>query len=412
MGLLESVFHPSELVSIVKFFSHATPKPQEYARPTLFTCYDFLEQTSRSFASVIKELDDELRDAVCIFYLVLRGLDTIEDDMSIPNSKKLPLLRSFHEIIYLRGWNFTENDSEEKDRLLLVQFDTVIEEFLTLKEEYQDVIKDITQRMGNGMADFCDKRVSSTDDYNLYCHYVAGLVGIGLSKLFAASGLEDSSFGDMDELSNSMGLFLQKTNIIRDFYEDLLDGRTFWPKDIYGQYVQDLGDLPKPENKDKALACLNHMCLDALSHVTDSLDYMSRIRNQTIFNFCAIPQVMAVATIAEVFNNYNVFSRNVKIRKGLAIRLIYEANSMENVRSIFQEFMYKFVLKNNAKDPNYIKISQTYGKVLQYCETNSQLKAAVMKHNPMTDYIRYAAIMIFIALVYQYCQSRKENESI
>ena len=25
-------------------------------------------------------------------------------------------------------------------------------------------------------------------DYNLYCHYVAGLVGIGLSHLFASSG--------------------------------------------------------------------------------------------------------------------------------------------------------------------------------------------------------------------------------
>ncbi|ORY04171.1 squalene synthase [Basidiobolus meristosporus CBS 931.73] len=409
MGILESVFHPSELVSIVRFFSHATRKPQQFPRPTLFTCYDFLDQTSRSFASVIKELDDELRDAVCIFYLVLRGLDTVEDDMSIPNEKKLPLLRAFHDMIYVRGWNFTENGEDEKDRLLLVQFDTVIEEFLLLKEEYQLVIADITRRMGAGMADFCDKRVSTKDDYNLYCHYVAGLVGVGLSKLFAASGLEDESFANMDELSNSMGLFLQKTNIIRDFYEDLLDGRTFWPRDIYGHYVKDLGDLIKPENKEKALACLNHMCLDALSHVNDSLDYMSRIRNQTIFNFCAIPQVMAVATIAEVFNNYNVFSTNVKIRKGLAIRLIYEATSVESIRSIFLEFMYKFVLKNNPNDPNYIKISQTYGKVLQYCETNPKLKAAAKKTDSSGLYLQYALVIILLAIIYQYRQTQEES---
>jgi phytoene/squalene synthetase len=42
-----------------------------------------------------------------------------------------------------------------------------------------------------------------------YCHYVAGLVGIGLSELFASSGLEDESFGGAEELSNHMGLLLQ-----------------------------------------------------------------------------------------------------------------------------------------------------------------------------------------------------------
>lgn len=40
-------------------------------------CYELLNMTSRSFAAVIQALDDELRPAVCIFYLVLRGLDTI-----------------------------------------------------------------------------------------------------------------------------------------------------------------------------------------------------------------------------------------------------------------------------------------------------------------------------------------------
>lgn len=33
--------------------------------------------------------------------------------------------------------------------------------------------------------------------------------------------------------ANSMGLFLQKTNIIRDYLEDMDDGRTWWPQDIW-----------------------------------------------------------------------------------------------------------------------------------------------------------------------------------
>ena len=33
-------------------------------------------------------------------------------------------------------------------------------------------------------------KVHTSKDWDLYCHYVAGLVGIGLSGLFSASGLE------------------------------------------------------------------------------------------------------------------------------------------------------------------------------------------------------------------------------
>lgn len=65
-----------------------------------------------------------------------------------------------------------------------------------------------------------------------YCHYVAGLVGIGLSQLFSASKLEDPEVGQDTELANSMGLFLQKTNIIRDYLEDTQEGRAFWPQEV------------------------------------------------------------------------------------------------------------------------------------------------------------------------------------
>lgn len=65
-----------------------------------------------------------------------------------------------------------------------------------------------------------------------YCHYVAGLVGVGLSKLFSASKLEDPEVGQDTELANSMGLFLQKTNIIRDYLEDTQEGRAFWPQEV------------------------------------------------------------------------------------------------------------------------------------------------------------------------------------
>ncbi len=55
-----------------------------------------------SFAIVIQQLPPQLRDAVCVFYLVLRALDTVEDDMAVAQEIKIPLLRAFHEKCYDR----------------------------------------------------------------------------------------------------------------------------------------------------------------------------------------------------------------------------------------------------------------------------------------------------------------------
>jgi farnesyl-diphosphate farnesyltransferase len=55
---------------------------------------------------------------------------------------------------------------------------------------FQQVISDITKRMGKGMSEFVQREVVSVEDWDLYCHYVAGLVGIGVSGLLATSGLE------------------------------------------------------------------------------------------------------------------------------------------------------------------------------------------------------------------------------
>jgi len=70
-----------------------------------------------------------------------------------------------------------------------------------------------------------------------YCHYVAGLVGIGLSRLFSVSKLEDKSVALNKKLPNSMGLFLQKTNIIRDYLDDVQKELYVWPRQVNTIYI-------------------------------------------------------------------------------------------------------------------------------------------------------------------------------
>ncbi|ROL45223.1 Squalene synthase [Anabarilius grahami] len=369
---------------------------QDSMSETLRTCYVYLNQTSRSFAAVIQALDGELRHAVCIFYLVLRALDTVEDDMTIPLEKKVPLLHDFHTFLYQPEWCFTE--SREKDRRVLEDFPTISVEFRNLGQEYRDVISDICHRMGVGMAEFLEKKVASMKEWDKYCHYVAGLVGIGLSRLFSASQLEDVEVGRDTELANSMGLFLQKTNIIRDYLEDQQQGRAFWPQEAWSQFASRLEDLAQPQHLSSALSCLNLLVTDALRHVPDVIAYLSRLRNQSVFNFCAIPQVMAIATLSACYNNPQVFHGVVKIRKGQAVTLMMQATNMGAVQSIIAQYSQEILQKVSVTDPSREKTLCILNVICEKSLSGAALSSRAHHISP----VYVSAAMLLAALSWQY----------
>ena len=61
---------------------------------------------------------------------------------------------------------------------------------------------------------------------------------------------------------------------------------------------------------------------------------------------------MAVATLAECLNNYNVFHRNVKIRKGLAVKLMLSSSTMNEVVGHFSEFTNQMLQKVTQLPPS------------------------------------------------------------
>jgi len=300
----------------------------------------------------------------------LRGLDTIEDDMTIALEEKDLLLRHFDDILEKDGWTYNGNGPEEKDRQLLVEFNNVVEELKKIKPAYRTIIKDITHKMGNGMADYCANAVQNSiavntvEDYNLYCHYVAGLVGEGLTRLFVESELANQALMQRPHLQESMGLFLQKTNIIRDIREDWEDKRIFYPKEIWSKHVDKFEDLFKKENQDAALNCSSEMVLNTLTHADECLFYLAGLKEQSVFNFAAIPQSMAIATLELVFRNPAIFQRNIKIKKGDACRIMVQSTqNLQTVCEVFRKFARKIHRKNTPKDPNFLKISIACGRV-------------------------------------------------
>ncbi|CAF1077076.1 unnamed protein product [Brachionus calyciflorus] len=313
-------------------------------------CYKKLEKVSRSFTVVINQLNPVIRDEICIFYLVLRALDTIEDDPNLDLDNKLKLLKNFHNNI---GNEFYEHDNigDEPDYIELMRnYRHVAKIFNKLDSKYQEIIRDITKKMADGMCEFIEaKGIKKIQEYDLYCHYVAGLVGIGLTQIFVASEIEEKAILNELNLANSMGLFLQKTNIIRDYAEDVEKKRYFWPEEICSEFTTNYIEfLGKP--CDNAMRLLNTMVNDALRHFNECINYLKSLNEISVFKFCSIPQVMALATLELVFNNELVFSSNVKLEKSESLKIFSNCLNYERFGELIKDIVQKWKLKLTKSD--------------------------------------------------------------
>jgi farnesyl-diphosphate farnesyltransferase len=411
MGSLSTILrHPDELYPLLKLKLAITKAQKQIPlEPHLAFCYSILHKVSKSFSLVIQQLGTELRNAVCVFYLILRALDTVEDDTSVPVEIKVPILIAFHRHIYDGDWHFSCGTKEYK--LLMDQFHHVSAAFLKLEKGYQEAIEDITKRMGAGMAKFICKEVETIDDYDEYCHYAAGLVGLGLSKIFIASELEILT-PDWKQISNSTGLFLQKTNIIKDYLEDINErpkSRMFWPREIWGKYVDKLEDFKNEEKATKAVQCLNEMVTNALNHVEDCLKSLASLRDPAIFQSCAIPQIVAIGTLALCYNNVQVFRGVVRLRRGLIAKVIDRTKTMDDVYGAFYDFSCMLQTKVDNNDPNAMKTLNRLETIKKFCKENGGLhkRKSYVNDETQSKAIFVVMFVLLLAIVFVYLKANQ-----
>jgi farnesyl-diphosphate farnesyltransferase len=163
-----------------------------------------------------------------------------------------------------------------------------------------------------------------------------------------------------------------------------------------------MGDLRDPSREKEALWALSEMTLDALRHATPALDYLCLLKCQSVFNFVAIPAVMAIATLERCFMNPDVLKKNVKIRKGEAIKvrcwgegsgapwitkgkltvvggvteqLMRLAVNPRDVAYCFLKYARLIHGKTSVHDPNFVKLSIACGKVRPRNVTTFPLRA-------------------------------------
>jgi farnesyl-diphosphate farnesyltransferase len=383
MSAITQLYHIDELLYLINYKVYGKSKREWWKNVKYYSdlqkkditfCFDILKDVSRSFSEVIKNLPQTLSLEIMTFYLMLRALDTVEDDITAFNSNKEERARYLK--IFYKDFTPINNVGEPQYRPLIQNYDRVGNVFKLLNNNAQKIILDITKRMGEGMAEFVlsDYKIDTKADYNKYCNIVAGYVGEGLMKLSANANYETTElideiltyknldlnhgFGGLDK---SMGLFLQKTNIIRDYKEDIEYDKAWWPKEIWYKYKKNFKDMGDDELSKN---CLNEMILDALELVPDILTFHEKLTDNNIFQFCVIPQVMAIATLENCFDNSEVFDKNIKIRKGLALKMLESSKNIEDMYSWFHTFIVKIKKRIRYNDPNRDRLLEICDKIL------------------------------------------------
>lgn len=190
-----------------------------------------LKETSRTFYIPITFLKADLKYSVASAYLVLRAIDEIEDHESIQNTTKFDLLMQLSEL-FKRP--FTQEEycdiiAPVKEQLPEVSI-RLVDWIQACPEGSRSLMMETASEMAFGMAKWAKEnwQVHTKEDLDDYTYYVAGCVGVYLSKLWNWSYGQETN----EELAIEFGRGLQIVNILRNQKEDKEErGVSFVPDD-------------------------------------------------------------------------------------------------------------------------------------------------------------------------------------
>ncbi|EME32730.1 farnesyl-diphosphate farnesyltransferase [Galdieria sulphuraria] len=163
-----------------------------------------------------------------------------------------------------------------------------------------------------------------------------------------------------------------------------------------------LEDFKEPVHTEDGLHCLNHLVTDALRHVPDCLEYLAGAKDLKVFNFVSIPQVMAIATLAECYNNPQVFRGKVKVRRGITAKLVMRSTNMRNIYKIFYQYAVFMRDRIPVQDPSALQTRQVLDTIIAKC----------VSYVPMTPDLTIAnrlSLLLFALLSAYLLHRRKEN---
>jgi farnesyl-diphosphate farnesyltransferase len=253
----------------------------------------YMNKVSRSFTLVAPQVESPLGDYLAVAYLVCRVVDNIEDSTMLFQNKHMRFAEFTHLLDspqdaekILKRWSNEDWDGLSSDEIEMMTLDDggmLWQIYAKIPEEYRSSIQKWATTMAAGMAlvtnleddtIFITKRQirlpRTAVDYDRYCFYVAGTVGRMITELAVTYYKIDQDVGQqLLNYSETCGRALQKTNIVKDFAQDLARGDSFLPD----EWLKEVQYTPL-ELKNAPFWWKKKVLLNVLSELDDSVNYI------------------------------------------------------------------------------------------------------------------------------------------
>ncbi|MDR3402377.1 MAG: squalene/phytoene synthase family protein [Chthoniobacter sp.] len=270
-----------------------------------------LASVSRSFYLSIRLLPRKLRAPVGLAYLLARASDTIADSAEVPEAARLQHLAAFARMIRtgrtdgLAELQHDIHTPHQGETMLLCNLDRCLGWLGELENKDRSEIVDVLEKIIRGQTLDLERfggghhviALQSAAELDEYTYLVAGCVGefwtrVCLNHLPGCSSL---GLADLRKLGAEYGKGLQLVNILRDFPEDLRNGRCYLPE----PELRAAGTSPTPliDAPAKAQPVYDLWRERAMAQLDAGYEYIASLRSARLRAACFLPWYLGLRTL-------------------------------------------------------------------------------------------------------------------
>lgn len=279
-------------------------------------CQQRTAESGSSFYYSFRFLTPAKRRAITTLYAFCREVDDVVDECREPAvaSAKLDwwreeVSRAFH--------GQPQHPVGRALQAILAEFD--------LAEEYfQEII--------DGMAmDLEQQRYADFSQLALYCHRVAGVVGLLAAEIFGYQNRQTRKY------AHELGLAFQLTNILRDVKEDLQRDRIYLPQDELSRFSVSEDQLRRGEMTDGMRALFAFQAQRAQQHYDRALALLPEEDRYAQLSGLVMAAIYHATLTAISKQGYPLFERRVRL--GLVRKLWLAWNTVRRERQRQRRFL-------------------------------------------------------------------------
>jgi farnesyl-diphosphate farnesyltransferase len=311
-----------------------------------------LGNVSRSFALVVPFVEPPTGHYLATAYLLCRVVDNIEDCGRSAEWKDerfgefLGLLAEpgrAQQVLAVWDREFWPGLTDKEALLMGCDEGLMLWQiYAQMPEEPRAIVRHWTSAMAEGMRQLGDPNhcpcfvkhegvdiLEAESDYDGYCYYVAGTVGNMASELIVRQyGLTADVAEALNSRAEACGLSLQKTNIVKDFAEDLARGICYLPD----RWLREADYLPL--SLQGAAPAWKAMVLgDVLTQLRGATDYLlalpySATGYRRASLMCLLPAYQTLLLAAQRQETLFTAQHQVKISKPTMARCLVDSQAL------------------------------------------------------------------------------------